>query len=266
MSYEHLSIERPEPGGDHIATVTFRRPDKANALNYELLAEIAEAAESFREDLESRVVIFTGAGKHFSSGADLSDPGEAYRVPLALKRRRSRVGERAIEALLDMDQITIAAWNGAAMGGGGCIATALDFRIGADDCCLRYPEIDIGVNLMWKSLPLIVRLAGPARAKRLVVGGERIDAETLLAWGVLDELVPRSELLARARAVAGHYATKAPVAAQMIKQSINRLAGALDRAVMHMDVDQNLLNQTSEDRRAAIEAYLAGEPPRFTGN
>ncbi len=262
MEHEHLTLVRD----GHVAVVTFNRPDKANALNYELLLEIEQAALSFREDLEVRVVIFTGAGKHFSSGADLSDPGEAYRAPLALRRRRSRIGERAIQALHQMDQITIAAWNGAAMGGGACITTAVDFRVGAADCFMQYPEVDIGVNLMWKSLPLIVRLAGPARAKRLVAGGERISAPTLLEWGILDELVPGESLLERARAMAARYVNKPPVAVQMIKQSVNQIAGALDTAIMHMDVDQNLFAQTTADRRAAIEAYLEGTAPQFTGD
>lgn len=262
MSYEHIRLTRE----GHIATVTFNRPEKANALNFEHLVEIEDVALSFREDPDTRVVIFTGAGKHFSSGADLTDPGEAYRGPLTLRRRRARIGERTIEALYNMDQITIAAWNGAAMGGGACITTALDFRIGSDDCFMQYPEVDIGVNLMWKSLPLCVHLAGPARAKRLVVGGERILAETLLQWGILDELVPRSALLERAQSLAEFYAGKPPVAAQMIKQSVNQIVSALDHAIMHMDSDQNLFSQGSEDRKIAIDAYLNKKTPSFTGN
>ena len=145
MSYQHITVERL----DHIAHIYFNRPDKANALNYEHLVEIEHAALSFRDDADSRAVIFTGRGKHFSSGADLTDAGEAYKVPLVQRRRRMRMGERTIEAILDMDQITIAAWNGAAMGGGACITTACDFRIGADNCFMQYPEIDIGLNLMF---------------------------------------------------------------------------------------------------------------------
>jgi enoyl-CoA hydratase/carnithine racemase len=114
MDYQHLQVVQDGP----IATVTFNRPDRANALNYEHLAEIEAVAPTFRDDPDTRVVIFTGAGKHFSSGADLTDPGSAYRGPLSLRRRRSRIGERAIQALYGIDQITIAAWNGAAMGGG----------------------------------------------------------------------------------------------------------------------------------------------------
>ena len=262
MSFQHLIIEKKE----HVALVTFNRPERANALNFEHLEEIETAALSFRDDADTRVVIFTGAGRHFSSGADLRDPGSAYQGPLSLRRRRARIGERAINALYGIDQITIAAWNGAAMGGGACITTALDFRIGADDCFMQYPEVDIGVNLMWKSLPLITHLAGPARAKRLVAGGERISADTLLAWGVLDDLVPGNELLTRANKLAAHYVNKPPVAVQMIKQSVNRIVSALDEATMHMDADQNLFAQSSEDRALAIRAYLDKTEPTFTGN
>ncbi len=261
MDYDNLYIERE----GSIATVTFNRPDKANALNQDHLRDIEAAVYSFRDDAETRVVIFTGAGKHFSSGADLTDPG-AGPEPMVQRRRSMRMGERTIRAITGMDQVTIAAWNGAAMGGGACLATAMDFRIGADDCFIAYPEIDIGVNLMWQSLPLITHLAGPARAKRLVMGGEHIGAEVLLAWGVIDELVPHSELMSRAIEVAEFYAAKPPVACQMIKRSVNAISSALDQSIMHMDFDQNMLNAYSNDRKEAVDAYLKKRKPVFTGD
>ena len=152
------------------------------------------------------------------------------------------------------------------MGGGACIATACDFRIGTDNCFMQYPEVDIGLNLMWKSLPLIVNLVGPARAKRLVAGGERIHGPLLAEWGVLDELVPREELETAATRMAAHYAAKPPIAVQMIKQSTNRIANALSSAVMHMDADQNMFAATTQDRRTAIDAYLNKTKPTFTGD
>ena len=262
MAYDNITVER----NGAIALVTFNRPEKANALNHAHLADIEAAALSFRDDADTRVVVFTGAGKHFSSGADLTDAGAGESPPFVLRRRQARMGERAIEAIYEMDQITIAAWNGAAMGGGACLATAMDFRIGAEDCFMQYPEIDIGVNLMWKSLPLITHIVGPARAKRLVVGGERATAPTLREWGVLEDLVPRPELLDKAMEWAAFYASKAPIAAQMIKKSVNTIVSSLDTAVMHMDTDQNILSGMTEDRAAAIKAYLEKSTPRFTGN
>ncbi len=260
--YEHLFVERD----GHVAVVTLNRPAKANALNGAHLAEIEAVALAFRDEPDTRAVIFTGTGKHFSSGADLTDRTAPAGGGLVQRRRDLRIGERAVQAVYDMDQITIAAWNGGALGGGACLVTAMDFRIGADDCFMQYPEIDIGVNLMWKSLPLVTHLAGPARAKQLVAGGVRVHAETLRAWGLVDEVTPRTKLLDAAREWARHYAAKPPIAAQMIKRSVNAIASALDNAVMHMDVDQNLLAAMTEDRKAAFEAYMAKTAPTFKGN
>jgi len=261
VAYENLRIHKD----GHVAVVHFNRPAKANALNHAHLVDIENAALKFRDDAESRVVIFTGTGKHFSSGADLDGGGPAA-GSLLERRRLARMGERATLAVYNMDQITIAAWNGAAMGGGAVLATAMDLRIGAEDCFMQYPEIDIGVNLMWKGLPLITHIAGPSRTKRLVIGGERIHARELLEWGVLDALVARADLMETAREWANRYVGKSPIPAQMIKRSVNALVSAFDNAVMHMDVDQNLLSAMTEDRRAAIEAYRAGKEPEFKGD
>lgn len=261
MPYQHLLLERR----GHIAIVTLNRPERANALHHDHLREIEEVSLGFRDDAETRIVIFRGAGNHFCSGADLKDRGDPTPQPLVLRRRRTRIGERAIRAVTGIDQVTIAAWHGGAMGGGACLATAADLRIGARGCFMQYPEIDIGVNLMWQSLPLLVHLVGPARAKRLVIGGERLHDETLLAFGVLDELVDESVLFERALAVAAHYAAKAPIAAQMIKRSVNAISSALDQALMHMDADQNILTAMTDDRREAIASYLAKRPATFKG-
>ena len=262
--YQNLRCEKD----GHIAVVTFNRPEKMNALDTAHLEEIEQVALSFRDDSDTRVVIFTGTGKHFSSGADLSPKINPIDVDanVALRRRRARIGERAINAVYGIDQITMAAWNGAAMGGGACLTTAMDFRIGADDCFMQYPEVEIGVNLMWKSLPLAVHLVGPARAKRLVAGGERIHAEELLRWGILDAMVPRADLMQVAREWADRYAQLPPIPQQMIKQSVNAIASALDQSIMHMDVDQNLYSANTADRREAIRNYLTKTNPTFAGN
>ncbi|MCH9669891.1 MAG: enoyl-CoA hydratase/isomerase family protein [Gammaproteobacteria bacterium] len=260
MDYEHLMVRKE---GD-VAVVTFNRPQKANALNPPHLEEIEAAALSFRDDTRTRVVVFTGAGTHFCSGADLTD--REPRQDLIRWRRRARLGERCIRALTAMDQITIAAWNGAAMGGGACIATALDFRVGASNCFMSYPEINIGVNLMWQSLPLCVHLAGPARAKQLVISGERVYAPKLLEWGLLDEMVEPDELMDRAHEWAALYASKAPIAAQMIKRSVNAISSALDQSIMHMDFDQNIQTALTDDAGEAVSAYLGKRDPTFKGN
>lgn len=260
MAYQHLKISRD----GCIATVTFNRPDKANALNPPHIEEIEHAALTLRDEAAIRVVIFTGAGTHFCSGADLTDR-EPEHASMVHQRRRRRIGERCIQAIREMDQITIAAWNGAAMGGGAAIATAVDFRIGSPTCFMSYPEIHIGVNLMWQSLPLVVHLAGPARAKRLVIGGERQYGPTLLEWGLLDEMVEPGEVEATAMAWARFYANKHPVAAQMIKRSVNAISSALDRSIMHADFDQAILASGTDDAAEAVDAYRNKREPNFTG-
>ena len=260
--YQHLRVTREGP----IATITFARRERANALNHDHLAEIEHAAMSFREEADVRAVIFTGEGKHFSSGADLHDTEVATGMPLVQRRRRARMGERAIEAILSIDQITIAGWHGAAIGGGACIATACDFRVGSRSAFMEYPEVDLGINLMWKSLPLILALVGPVKTKRLVAGAERLDAPTLLDWGILDHLTEDADPMPKALEVARLYANKPPIAVQMIKQSTNELAHALGSAIMHMDTDQNLLSANTQDRSVAIDAQRRKQTGEFTGD
>jgi len=261
MEYQYLTLQRHE----HVSTVSFNRPEALNALNVGLMEEIEQVSRSFLKDEQTRVVIFRGEGKHFSAGADLKQP-PGDRQNLVMTRRNAGLGARMIRAITEIDQVTIAAVHGAALGGAACIATACDFRVGADDCFCGYPEVNLGINLMWQSLPLCVRLIGPARAKRMIMLGEKIEAATLLDWGFLDQVVPAEDLRNAAQHMADAYVQQPPVAVQMIKQSINAVSGAMDSALMHMDTDQNILTTLSEDRAEGISAFLEKRDPSFKGN
>ena len=132
MQFNYIKVER----NDTVATITLNRPEKLNALNIDIMQELHDAAESFQHDTQTRVIVFTGEGRYFSSGADLSDSKRATGAQATLleRQRRSTLGQRLIKKLLDINQITIAAINGGALGGAACIVSALDFRIGADNC------------------------------------------------------------------------------------------------------------------------------------
>ena len=264
MNYRNLTLEKR----GRIAVVTLNRPEKANALNRDLMLEIEKLTEEFQEDVETRVVIFTGAGTHFSAGADLTDPksSRAAGPSLLLRQRAAHLGPRMLRKLFEMNQITIAAINGAALGGGACIVSALDFRIGAHDCTVGYPEAGLGISLSWVGLPLCVHLIGPARAKRMVILARKEKAQTLLEWGFLDEVVEKERLMERALEMAEEYASQPPIAAQMIKRSVNAISSALDQAIMHMDTDQVLLTNTTEDHREGIQAFFQNRKPEFKGN
>jgi enoyl-CoA hydratase len=265
VAYKFLKIEKNR----HVVVVTFDRPEKLNALNVDMMNEILHAVESFREDAWTRVVIFTGAGSMFSAGVDLTDPVYMQHVEkdsTLLKLRFFRQGSRMIKALYDIEQITIAAVNGSATGGGACIAAACDFRIGADNCRIGYPEVGLGMNLSWGALPMCVHLVGPARAKKMVILAKRENAETLYRWGFLDEVVPSDQLLPTAWALAEEFAARPPIAAQMVKRSVNAMVSAMDQAAMHMDSDQFLLTIQSQDCREGITAFLEKRDAEFKGD
>ncbi len=263
MDYKNLLIEKK----NHIAIVTLNRPDKGNALSIDLMEEIQTAAEAFKKDVETRVIIFTGKGKYFSTGADLSDPRQfaLSNDSILMKQRQYSIGPRMIRSLTEIDQITIAAVNGISLGGATCIASALDFRIGAQSCKMAYPEVNLGIPLSWTSLPLCAHLVGPARAKRFVILGKREHAKTLLEWGFLDEVVPDDKIMERAMEMAQEYARQAPIPAQMIKRSINAISSYMDQAIMHMDSDQIFLARSSKDFEEGIAAVFEKRKPDFKG-
>lgn len=261
-SYTNLKIEKSA----HVALVTLNRPERRNALDWAMLAELEQAALGFRDDVDTRVVVFTGAGKHFCAGADLDYLMDLQQKPMIERRRAVRFGERMYRAILELEQVTLCAWNGAAIGGGACLATATDLRIGSNDCYIEYPEIDLGMNLMWQCLPRTVRLVGEARAIRLAIGGERVAAPMLERWGLLEETTTAEALVARSLEMASVYARKPPIAAQMIKRGVSAIGAQLDRATMHADADQHVLATLTDDHERARSAYLRKEQAEFAGD
>ena len=242
-----------------IATVTLNRPEARNAMSAQLMREMIACAGRISAKREVDVVIVQGAGKAFSAGADLKDSkrwGNAQR-PLDEQREIAALGYRMARAWEEVPQITIGAIEGYAIGGGLALAVALDWRVLAEDAFVSLPEIALGIPLTWGTLPRLVNLVGPARAKRLTILCERIPAPDALSLGLVDWLAPKGKALKTANAVAAQVLALPRNSVRMSKESINAYAGIGAHAASHMAHDQVQLAAASAEARAAREAFAS---------
>ncbi|MBI1237838.1 MAG: enoyl-CoA hydratase/isomerase family protein [Alphaproteobacteria bacterium] len=249
-----------------LATVTLDRGDGRNALSRQILLDFKAAALSFADDLETRAIVLTGTPV-FSAGADLKDPSLARRADAGLLERRLllRAGPEMCDAWAAVRQPVVAAIEGYAIGGGVALVSACDFRIAGEGAFLRLPEIPLGMNMSWHTVPRLVSLMGPARAKAFVMLGEKLEAPIARAEGLLDAVVPDGTAFDVAMDLAARLAALPPNAVQMTKSAVDAAAGALHQASTFMDLDQFALTATSEDAKEAIAAFLDKRQPRFTG-
>ena len=225
---------------NNIAIISFTRAKSLNALNQSTLKELIDLNRKIQSNTAIKAVIYRAEGIHFSAGADIKEKPKASSI---IKTWKTNLGKEAIESILKLDQITLASLKGYCLGGAACIATACDFRIASIDTTVAYPEIDLGMNLNWLGLPLLLRLIGPARTKKMVISGEAEDATTLFDWGFIDKICDTGDLDKTTLKFAKKFTSKDTVPAQMIKRSINALTYQNDQAIMHMDYDQFLLTK-----------------------
>lgn len=216
---------------DRIATLTFARPEKRNPLNEEVVLELEGLLHQVRDDREVRVLIFTGSGNTFSAGADLStlkevtDPQERQRLFAPLSRRRTRLIGRALGVLAGLEQLTIAAINGFAIGGGWALALGCDIRVAVAGAQFWFPEVDLGVPLSPASTALLAAHVGPAVAKEIIITCRRYTAEELLPMGLVNRVVPREELYPAVREMARAIAEKNPAAVMGAKATVDAVRG-----------------------------------------
>ncbi len=263
-----VTIERGLGPEGRVAVVRFDRGDGVNALSPALMRELRAAAQSFEDDAGVSVVVLTGAAKAFSAGFDLKDAEGRARTELGLGERRAalQVGPRMCAAWRAMEQVTICAIEGHCIGGGAALAVSTDFRILGRGAHVRIPEVALGMNMSWGSIPRMLQLMGPARTKLAVIlASERIEAERALQWGLAEEVVDDGRALEAAMNLAERIAAEPPMPVMMTKTTVDRLAGALDDLASHMDRDQFALTNLSEDFAEGVAAFLERRKPRFRG-
>jgi enoyl-CoA hydratase/carnithine racemase len=265
---DFVTIERGLGPEGRVAVVRFDRGDGINALSPEALRQLTEAARSFEDDGETSVVVLTGAARAFSAGFDLKDPEGRLRksMDLGSLRRHLKLGPRLSRAWQEMEQITIGAIEGFCIGGGVALAVALDFRVIGRDAHLRVPEIGLGMNMSWQSIPRMLHLIGPARTKQAVIlADQRISATEAYQWGLVEEVTDPGQAFEAAMALAAKVAAQPPLSVAMTKLTVNRLTHALDDLASHMDIDQFALASLTEDHKEGVDAFLGRRKPKFSG-
>ena len=201
-----IRLDRDGP----VWVLTLDRPDKANSLTRAMLVQIRDAAAE-AEQAGIAAFVLTGTGRVFSAGADI----EAARAGLAT----DGVWEEVSARIARLPCLTIAALNGTLAGGAFGMALACDLRLAVPGASFFYPVMKLGFLPQPSDPGRLTALVGPARAKMILMAGQKIDAETALAWGLVDRLVPAETLLDEARAL-----TEAPSAApEHIRRTIKRM-------------------------------------------
>jgi len=247
-----------------VATVTLNRPAVLNALNLELLDELAGTLAQLDGDASVRAVILTGSGpKAFAAGADI---GELNALPNALAgEAQARKGQALTRAIERMRVPVIAAVNGFALGGGCELAMACDVRIASENARFGQPEVNLGILPGYGGTQRTARLLGEGMAMYLCLTGEMIDAPEALRIGLVQRVVPLDGLMAEARRIADLIASKAPLAVAATKRAIVDGASlALDDALA---LEALLFGQsvTTEDFREGSQAFLDKRKAAFTG-
>ena len=264
MAYESIILEKE----NRVATITFNRPDKLNALNPQLVSDILNALDAVASDEDIRVLIVTGNGRGFCSGADLSGGSDFSTATLERRLRPQPFpwwGWLTL-AFHNFQKPSIAAVNGLAVGGGLGIALVCDIRIAAESA--RFSSIFIQRALVPDSgatfyLP---RVVGTSRAFEMMYTGDMVDAREAERIGLVSRVVPDEELLKTARELAARIAKMAPLTLELTKRAVVKGIEGHDfeAQLVYESLAQNAASN-SEDYREAVQAFLEKREPQFEG-
>ena len=261
-------VEHPRP---HIALITLNRPERMNSMAFDVMVPLKAALENITYDNAVRVVVLTGAGRGFSSGADHKSAGEVPHVQ-GLTRptyalRSMQILDDVILALRRLHQPVIAAVNGAAIGGGLCLALAADIRVAASGAYFRAAGINNGLTASELGLSyLLPRAIGSSRAFEIMLTGRDIDAEEAERIGLVSRHVPNDQLLDTCYAIAERMAAFSRPGIELTKRT---LWSGLDAASLegHMQAEglgQLFVRLLTTNFEEAVAARAEKRPPVFT--
>jgi enoyl-CoA hydratase len=248
---------------DGIARITVNRPDKLNALNAIVIAELGDAVTRIETDSAVRGVILTGAGpKAFVAGADI---GELTDQGATGGRSRALAGQQVFRRLERCGKPVIAAVNGFALGGGCELAMACHLRVASEQAKFGQPEVKLGIAPGYGGTVRLPRLVGKGRALELLLTGEIIDAQEALRIGLVNRVVPADRLLPEAEAVLRSILANGPLAIRACLEAVdNGLEMTADQALLFEANYFGLLSAT-EDMREGTRAFVEKRKPSFKG-
>jgi enoyl-CoA hydratase len=248
---------------DRIARITINRPDKLNALNATVIAELGDAVGHIEGDDAVGAVVLTGAGpKAFVAGADITEI--AGQGPMDGKAR-ALAGQRVMRRLERCGKPVIAAVNGFALGGGCELAMACHLRVASDTAKFGQPEVKLGLGPGYGGTVRLPRLVGKGRALELLLTGAMIDAQEAWRIGLVNRVVPGDCLLAEAEELARTIIEQGPLAIRLILEAVETgFDLSVDEALLLEANHFGLLSSTA-DMREGTAAFLAKRKPRFEG-
>ncbi|MBA3439926.1 MAG: enoyl-CoA hydratase/isomerase family protein [Pyrinomonadaceae bacterium] len=256
--YEAILVERR----GLVALITINRPEKRNALNIQTREEGAAALEELREDDSVRVVVFTGAGERaFVAGADIGE----FAGRTAITQRDVMLGRSIFTAIDTFPKPVIAMVNGYCLGGGCELALACDLRIASDTAVFGQPEINLGIIPGGGGTQRLTRLIGEGKAMEMILTGDSVDAQTALALGLVNMVVPFAELEAKTMELANRIAEKSPVALRLAKEAVKTASRSNLDEGLRREVDLFALCFSSEDKDEGVRAFLEKRKPDFKG-
>jgi enoyl-CoA hydratase len=248
---------------DGVALITVNRPDKLNALNDQVVSELAQVAERLVSDAAIKGAILTGSGpKAFVAGADIADL--ARQGPFDGKARALR-GQAMLRRLETAGKPVIAAVNGYALGGGCELALACHLRIASETAKFGQPEVKLGIAPGYGGTQRLPRLVGKGNALQLILTGEMIDAREALRIGLVNRVVPANELLAVAEQTLRGILAMGPLAVALALEAVERgLEMPLEEGLL-LEANHFGLLAATQDMQEGLKAFLEKRPPKFVG-
>jgi 2-(1,2-epoxy-1,2-dihydrophenyl)acetyl-CoA isomerase len=250
-----------------VATITLNRPDKLNAINESMHAELAAALDRIEADAATRALLLTGAGRAFSAGQDLTDRvmGEGD-APPDLGDTLDRLYNPLIRRLRRLERPIVCAVNGIAAGAGANLALACDLVLAARSAKFIQAFCRLGLVPDSGGTYVLPRLVGAARAMGLALLGEPLTAEQAASWGLIWRVVDDEQLMPEASALARQLAAQPTKGLGLIKRALN--ASAANTLGEQLDLERDLQREAgrTRDYREGVRAFLEKRSPKFEGS